>query len=348
MSEKHIYIFGEIGSENTLQSVAKQTKGTQPEDTLIVHIHSQGGDVTEGFAIYDHLLSFNAKVETRIEGLCASIATIIAMSGSVRKMTENSTFFIHNPWTMISGDANELIDVAEELKSVENKIATFYSKKTGKAMDMMKGLMNQAKDITPDEAYKLGFITQIVKPVLALAQYKPNHTNLEKQMSNFLNKIESKIKAILNQSETEIKNLDAKTSDGVEIVIDGETIEVGYAVTLKETGEPAPEGTHTLEDGTQIVVADGLISEVIPVSDSSKSIDEVIAENSVLKTEIENLKNENEQIKNKFEDFIKALEQKQPTFNRVNRSTPKNQDKKFDRTGGANVILSKTKYSKTK
>lgn len=352
MSEKHIYIFGEIGSENNIQSVSRQTKGTTSEDTLIVHIHSPGGDVTEGFAIYDHLLSFGAKVETRIEGLCASIATIIAMAGDVRKMTENSTFFIHNPWTMTEGDANELQAVAEQLKSVENRIATFYSKKTRKSKEYMQQLMNQADDITPDEAFKLGFITQIVKPVMALASYKANNQiNIDQIMSNFLTKMEAKLKAILNQAEdsAEIKNLDTTLEDGTAIMIEGDSVEVGYAVTIAETGEAAPDATHTLADGTQIVTVGGLITEVIPAAAAEAPSAEALAtENAELKASIEALTSENAEIKAKFEEFVNALEQKQPMFNRVIRTSAKSASKTSDRTGGSSAILSKTKFSKSK
>lgn len=350
MSEKHIYIFGEIGSENNIQSVSRQTKGTTLDDTLIVHIHSPGGDVTEGFAIYDHLLSFGAKVETRIEGLCASIATIIAMAGDVRKMTENSTFFIHNPWTMTEGDANELQAVADQLKTVENRIATFYSRKTKKSKEYMQQLMNRAEDITPEEAYKLGFITQIVKPVMALASYRANNqTNIDQIMSNFLTKMEAKLKAILNQQEEEVKNLETYLEDGTEIEIMGNSIEVGAPVVISATEEPAPDATHTLADGTQIVTVAGVITEVIPAAAvEAPSAEALAAENAELKASIEALTSENAEIKAKFEEFVNALEQKQPTFNRVIRTSAKSAVKTADRTGGSSAILSKTKFSKSK
>jgi ATP-dependent protease ClpP protease subunit len=350
MAEKHIYIFGEIGSENNIQTVSKQTKGATSEDTLIVHIHSPGGDVTEGFAIYDHLLSFGAKVETRIEGLCASIATIIAMAGSVRKMTENSTFFIHNPWTMTEGDSNELQNVADQLKTVENRIASFYSNKTKKSKEYMAQLMNQAEDITPEQAYKLGFITQIVKPIMALASYKANNqTNIDQIMSNFLTKMEAKIKSILNQEQPDVKNLDTTLEDGTAIVIEGDAITVGAAVTIAETGEPAPDGGHTTADGIAFITVDGVITEIMEAEDTTApSIEALQAENSELKASVEALTAENTEIKAKFEQFVNSLEQKQPVFNRQIRSSVKSVAKSNDRTGGSNAILSKTKFSKTK
>lgn len=350
MAERHVYIFGEIGTENTIQTVSKQTKGTESTDTLIVHIHSPGGDVTEGFAIHDHLLSFGAKVETRIEGLCASIATIIALAGSVRKMTENSTFFIHNPWTMTEGDATELQNVAEQLKTVENRISTFYSRKTKKSKEYMQQLMNQAEDITPDEAMKLGFVTQIVQPVLALAYHKANNqSNINQIMSNFLAKMEAKVKALLNQTDSEIKNLDTTLEDGTAIMVEGDSVEVGYAVTLVETGEPAPDGTHTLADGTVIETVGGVITAVTPAAVAEEpTTEQLAAENAELKASIEALTAENTEIKAKFEEFVAALEQKQPVFNRQIRSSVKAATKVTDRTGGSNAILSKTKFSKSK
>jgi hypothetical protein len=185
---------------------------------------------------------------------------------------------------------------------------------------------------------------------MALASYKANQqTNIEQIMSNFLTKMEAKIKSILNQEEPEIKNLDTTLEDGTAISIEGEVPEVGYAVTLTETGEPAPDGTHTLVDGTQITTVGGVITEVMAaVAIEEPSIEALQTENAELKASIEALTAENTEIKSKFEDFVNSLEQKQPVFNRQIRSSVKSVAKSSDRTGGSNAILSKTKFTKSK
>ena len=61
-------------------------------------------------------------------------------------------------------------------------------------------------------------------------------------------------------SEVEVQLSSVKTAEGVEITYEGETLEVGTAVSVD--GMPAPDGEHTLEDGTVIVVAEGVVTEI--------------------------------------------------------------------------------------
>ncbi|GAG61745.1 unnamed protein product [marine sediment metagenome] len=100
MIEGHIFIQGIIspwqdkGSEEwgevNIKQVTRQIQDNADAGKLIVHIHSPGGDVDEGFGIHDILVSHGRdkgiEIETRIEGLCASIATVIFLAGSVRKV----------------------------------------------------------------------------------------------------------------------------------------------------------------------------------------------------------------------------------------------------------------------
>lgn len=342
MSEKHVYIFGEIGWENNVKTVQQQIGRASAEDTIIAHIHSPGGSVDEGYAIHDHLLSYGATVETRIEGMCASIATIIALAGTKRTMTKNSTFFIHNPWTMAEGDASKLEETAEQLRSIEERISGFYSKVTGKSADEMLQIMKVAENITPELALELGFVTELVEPIKAMAKIspinqKPNNSNLETIMSEFMNKIEARMNKILgikNQQQPEIKNLDTTLADGTEISISGESVAVGATVTIG--GEPAPDGTHELADGMQIATVDGVITEIIEADGGDAEA--LKAENAQLKSELESVKAELSAVSEKFEAFVNNLEQKQPFFNRVQRQPMGRKNEKADRTGGKDAI----------
>ena len=108
MSVANIYIYGEIGygfqdsiaSEYgyvTVKDVVKQLGSVGEAEEIIVHIHSNGGGVDEGFAIHDILRATGKKITTINEGMCASIATIILLAGDTRIATENSTTLIHFP-----------------------------------------------------------------------------------------------------------------------------------------------------------------------------------------------------------------------------------------------------------
>src|SRR6056297_93805 len=137
MKEGHIYIYGVISpyqdksaedfGEVNLKQVVEQIKQNKDADILNVHIRSEGGDVWEGFAIHDALFNSGKEIHTIGEGIVASIATVIFLSGSKRYMSKNAEFMIHNPWTYGMGSASDLEKTAGELRDIEDKIVAFYA-----------------------------------------------------------------------------------------------------------------------------------------------------------------------------------------------------------------------------
>lgn len=104
----HVFIYGGIGSgpgETSLKSVKAQL---DPQaENYIVHLVSPGGEVFEGFGIYNILKNSGKKITTHIEGVCASIATLIAFAGDEIVMNKTSEFMIHNPnISDLKGDAS--------------------------------------------------------------------------------------------------------------------------------------------------------------------------------------------------------------------------------------------------
>ena len=160
MIEGHIFIQGEIipwqdeaslwGAVN-VKTVSQQINDNKEAEKLIVHIHSNGGDCDEAFAIHDILRTSGKEIETRIEGLCASAATIIALAGDTRTMTENSTFMIHNPimWGD-GGDADELQKQADLLRVYEDKIIDFYVLNTGSGREDIDAWMKDELWLKPE------------------------------------------------------------------------------------------------------------------------------------------------------------------------------------------------------
>lgn len=318
MADKHVYVFGDIGWEVRLNDVVAATQNTTAEDNLIVHIHSPGGDVMEGFAIHDYLRSLGAaSIETRIEGLCASIATVIALAGDVRTMTENSTFFIHNPWTMGGGDAAELERVAAELRAIENRLAQFYSKKTGQETEGLLEMMKAETSMTASQAKELGFVTEIVTGVKAAARIKSNQQNpntnsimttIEKKFAAFegvLAAIGKKL-GIKNEFTEAPKALLMTLQDGttnINVATESDMPEVGNAVTM-EDGSAAADGDYTLADGTVLTVVGGVITAVVePVVDTESE------EVKALKAENETLKNKVSEMEAKMETYAKSMEE---------------------------------------
>jgi ATP-dependent protease ClpP protease subunit len=284
----HIYLYGVIGQDVFLKSVIEQLGQVHSGETVTAHIHSPGGFVSEGYAIYDYLVSqakqIGFNLETIAEGECKSIATVIFLAAPVRKITSNSEFMIHNPWGANEGDAASMQKYASMLKEEEKMLAKFYSKKIGIEIAEILNWMKVETYYTAGEAVKMGFATEVIDTMKAVALYKENNLNnnlinpkMNKPNFNLQNFKAIAKRALKALSGEPVKNLDAVLEDGTAIFISTEAAEpaVGDEVYITETGEPAPDGTHTLENGTVIVTVGGVVTEINPVA--AQSIEEMQA-----------------------------------------------------------------------
>jgi len=144
-------------------------------ETIVVNINSYGGDVNHGISIHDLLAEHKAHIITKVNGMTASAATIIAIAGDERKMSDNALFLVHNASTIGWGDKNDLKTAQEDLKKIDDRIANIYAKATGKDKQEMLDLMNEEKGrgkwLTANEALQKGFITEIYEPLQAAAYF---------------------------------------------------------------------------------------------------------------------------------------------------------------------------------
>ena len=184
-----VYIYDEIGaygiSAKEFISELAQYKG-QP---LNIHINSGGGSVFDGQSMATAIKNHGAPVTTIIEGVAASMATIIALSGDAVYMTNNSLFMIHNPMLDSYGDKNELKKAISLLEKVETNMVNAYSTKTKLSKKEIASMMNEETWFTAKEAVKAGFVDRVVDEVKVAANF---------DMKNFKSKSEDEILNILN------------------------------------------------------------------------------------------------------------------------------------------------------
>jgi len=282
MTEGHIFIQGVISpwqdkaaeewGEVNIKQVTQQIQNNAEAEKLIVHIHSPGGDVDEGFGIHDILVASGKVIETRIEGLCASIATVIALAGSIRMITENSEFMIHNPWGGSMGDADDLQKSADQMKVIENKIIDFYAAKTGKSKDDLDKWMKDETWLTSAQALDLGFVTEIITTMKAVAHFKVKNSNktivmnpkeLDTAIESKFNKFFDRIKALIGAKGA--VNVTVTTGDGTVLDFGSqaatpEEIAVGMTATIE--GGDAPDGDYVMPDGGIWVFVKGELTEM--------------------------------------------------------------------------------------
>ena len=245
----------------------------EDDDTIDMRINSPGGVVSEGWAIIDKLRATGKKITATIEGDAASMAAILLLAASERKGHKHARLLIHEAYipefTLASAyHAEDLAKIAAQLEKDNQETLDFMIERTGADRETLQELMKEDKFISMEEAKALGFIHEIIEPASAAVHGWKKRTTMQTNSSTDMeNKktIASAFKAFAEALGLSVKMEDAPApvgyvltaQDGTEINIDkpeGEDPAVGDAAS--------PDGEFLMPDGTTIVVADGVITEI--------------------------------------------------------------------------------------
>jgi len=164
-----IDIFGDIVSEKWFDEETSATsfrdalKELGDVSTINLSINSGGGSVFDGIAIYNMLKSHKATVNVYVEGLAASIASVIAMAGDTITMRSGSMMMVHMPWTLSQGNAEEMRKTADTLEKTGDSIVDIYSERTGISSDDIRNIMNDETWLSAEEAVDQGWATKLDK-----------------------------------------------------------------------------------------------------------------------------------------------------------------------------------------
>ena len=202
-----VYIYSEVGSHDVNAKSFIDELKTIKDKNIDVHINSLGGSVFDGLAIYNALKNHSKKVTTKVEGIAASIASVIAMAGDTIEMAENSLFMIHNPFAMSGGDANELRKTANILDKIRNEIASIYASKSKHDSDHYINLMDVETWFNSEETMELGLISGITQSIKVENNY---------DISKFENITSEKINQIINKTKTNVMAENTQNENVVE------------------------------------------------------------------------------------------------------------------------------------
>lgn len=140
-----------------VDTVLKALEGLKPEQAINLHINSIGGMVSEGVTIYNRLKALPNNKTVIIEGLAASIASVIAMAGDTVHMALGSQMMIHNPAVVAIGDSAEMRRAAEMLDSTKEALIDIYEARTSLAREDISGMMDAETWLTSKAALEKGF-----------------------------------------------------------------------------------------------------------------------------------------------------------------------------------------------
>lgn len=169
-NQAEIYIYDEIGYWGvTARQFVNDLKALGDISHINLHINSPGGDVFDGIAIFNALKHHGAAITVHIDGLAASMASVIAMVGNPVIMPENTMMMIHKPWGFAGGDANDMRDYAELLDKVESVLIPAYAEKTGKSPDEIATMLEDETWMDGKECVAMGFADQVTPSLQAMA-----------------------------------------------------------------------------------------------------------------------------------------------------------------------------------
>lgn len=133
-------------------------------DELEVQINSPGGDVWDGVAIFNALRAHPARVTTRVDGMAASIASVVAQAGDHRVMLSGAQMMIHEAWGLAMGPAVELRQFADLLDKQSDVIASIYAERSGGSEATFRRMMADETWMTAAETVAAGLADELRKP----------------------------------------------------------------------------------------------------------------------------------------------------------------------------------------
>lgn len=155
--EATVYLYDEISWfwGVTADDFAREVAGLDV-DRINLRLNSPGGDVFDGVAIYNVLRTHRAEVYVTVDGLAASIASVIAMAGDTVTMGPGTQMMIHNPHGLAIGEASDMREYADLLDRIAREIAGFYRRRAGGTDDEWLAKMDATTWYTGAEAVAAG------------------------------------------------------------------------------------------------------------------------------------------------------------------------------------------------
>jgi ATP-dependent Clp protease protease subunit len=148
---------------------------------IVLYLDSQGGDVFAAATIYNALKEYSGKITVKIGSMAASAASVIAVAGDEVLISPVGVIAIHDPFTAIVGNSEEMLKAAAMLDCIKESIINAYQQKTGLSHKRLAEMMSEERFISAHEAVKLGFCDGIL--------YANDNKPIEESISAIFNKL---------------------------------------------------------------------------------------------------------------------------------------------------------------
>jgi ATP-dependent Clp endopeptidase proteolytic subunit ClpP len=183
-------------------------------DSIDLRIHSPGGSVLDGWAIANGIKNHPAHVVARVEGLAASMGSVVLMSADEIEVPQNAYVMIHNVSGGAFGEADELESMAALMRKLQDDVTDFYANATGKDRQEIAEMMAAETWMNGEDAVEHGFATRVLEPVKAAAC-----ADLETLVSKFENVPEAVLELQAEEpalEEDQVEEVEALEEDQVQ------------------------------------------------------------------------------------------------------------------------------------
>jgi ATP-dependent protease ClpP protease subunit len=157
-----VFIFDAIMEGGTSAGQFQQELNAVKSPIINLYLNSPGGLVHEGTAIYNALKQHPARVHAQVQGIAASIASVIFMAGDTREMSPGSLAMIHPAHGMVLGNAKDMRQAAEVLDTMTDSIAGIYASRSKKDVSHWRALMDAETWFNEQEAVVAGLADSVV------------------------------------------------------------------------------------------------------------------------------------------------------------------------------------------
>jgi ATP-dependent Clp endopeptidase proteolytic subunit ClpP len=224
-----VRIYSEIGVWGvTEEDFARDLAGVTAGE-IEVQISSPGGDVFAGVAIFNALRAHSARITTRVDGVAASIASVIAQAGDHRVMLGGSQMMIHQAHGIAMGPASEMREFADLLDRQNENIAAIYAARSGGKVEDFAELLAGGTNVwlSAAEAVELGLADEVVEPA---SKDKPKDAALDPVWAERFQSLEQAIAALKTSPADKREELTPEPSE----VTSEQAERLLASITLKE------------------------------------------------------------------------------------------------------------------
>ena len=190
-----LYFYGDIVSstwgkwekeDKCPQDVADFLNEIKDSKNLDIYINSGGGSVFAGLSIYHQIKRFSAQKTVKVDGLAASIASVIALSGDKVIIPATAQFMIHAPWSWMAGNASDFRKMADDLDKIETSIINVYKENLREGVDIEEiiDMVHKETWLNGEEASKYFNIevSEEYEVVACTSQYFNQYKNIPKSL----------------------------------------------------------------------------------------------------------------------------------------------------------------------